>query len=277
VRFGVHLPQYGRAAGAASITRAAQQAEQLGFDDVWVSDHLAIPTGAPYPPPFLYEPVVTLTWAAAATTRVGLGTSVIVLPYRHPLHLAKEVASLDRLSGGRVVLGAAAGWLREEFTALGVPFEERGARTDDAIGALRACWEARPTEHDGPHYPLHDLQVLPQPTRRIPIWVGGASARALRRAVALGDGWHGTFLPAAETAPILARLRAERPEESFTLSMRVAWDGLATSADDMRRELDGFVGAGLQHLLVTPTQPDLDGWLQSVEALARLLLDTRGA
>src|SRR5207249_1255761 len=90
VRFGIHLPQYGRAAGPDAITRAARQAEDLGFDDVWVSDHLAVPTGQAYPPAFLYEPMIMLTWAAAATTRVGLGTSVLILPYRHPLHLAKE-------------------------------------------------------------------------------------------------------------------------------------------------------------------------------------------
>src|SRR5437764_11033209 len=119
VRFGVHLPQYGRAAGPESITRAARQAEELGFDDVWVSDHLAVPTGQQYPPAFLYEPVVALTWAAAATSRVGLGTSVLILPYRHPLHLAKELASLDDLSGGRVVLGAGAGWLKGEVEAHG--------------------------------------------------------------------------------------------------------------------------------------------------------------
>src|SRR3954447_22727677 len=146
MRFGIHLPQYGRAAGPEAITRAALQAEALGFADVWVSDHLAVPTGAPYPPPFLYEPVVALTWAAAATSTVGLGTSVLVLPYRHPLHLAKELASLDLLASGRLVLGAAAGWLEAEFDALGVPFSERGRRTDDTIDVLRACWEQRPVD-----------------------------------------------------------------------------------------------------------------------------------
>jgi probable F420-dependent oxidoreductase len=270
MRFGIHLPQYGRAASAEAVVRAAQQAEEIGFGDVWVSDHLAVPTGAPYPPPFLYEPVVTLTFAAAATSTVGLGTSVLVLPYRHPLHLAKELATLDVLSGGRLVVGAGSGWLEGEFEALGVPFAARGARTDEAIDALRACWERRPTDFEGPSVYLHDLQVLPQPGRRIPIWVGGHAAPALRRAITRGDGWHGTFRDAAATTPLLARLRRERPDPDFTLSMRVAWDGLSGDLDEFRRELDAFEAAGLQHLLASPVQGDLDAWLRSVDALAGL-------
>ena len=108
----------------------------LKFVRIRVYHDLAVPAAAPYPPAFLYEPVVTLTFAAAVTEHISLGTSVLVLPYRHPLHLAKELASLDRLSGGRLILGAAAGWLEGEFEALGVPFEERGARTDEALACL---------------------------------------------------------------------------------------------------------------------------------------------
>jgi probable F420-dependent oxidoreductase len=268
MRFGIHLPQYGRAAGPDAIARAARQAEELGFADVWVSDHLAVPTGVPYPPPFLYEPVIALTWAAAATSTVGLGTSVLVLPYRHPLHLAKELATLDLFSGGRLLLGAAAGWLEAEFVALGVPFAERGARTDESIDAIRACWEQRPVEHEGATFALHDLQVLPQPGRHIPIWIGGASPPALRRAIEKGDGWHGTFQRPDELAPTLRRLRDARPEETFTLSSRVGWDGLKGDLDAYRAEIEAFEGLGLQHLMASPAQGTLDDWLRSVEALA---------
>lgn len=275
MRLGVHLPQYGRAASGAAITRAARQAEELGLDDVWVSDHLAVPAGATYPPAFLYEPVVALTWAAAATERVGLGTSVLVLPYRHPLHLAKELATLDRFSGGRLILGAAAGWLEGEFEALGVPFAERGARTDEAIDALRACWEQRPVTFEGRTVRLDRMEVLPQPERRIPIWVGGMSAPSRRRAVERGDGWHATFTAADELAPVLKELRAARPDEAFTLSTRVGWDGLTDDAGELRRQLDAFAEAGLQHLLVSPRQNELDAWLKSVEALADLVAPYR--
>lgn len=277
MRFGIHLPQYGRAAGPEALTRAARQAEELGFADVWVSDHLAVPTGAPYPPAFLFEPVVTLSWAAAATSRIGLGTSVLVLPYRHPLHLAKELASLDVLSGGRLVVGAAAGWLRGEFEALGVPFAERGARADEAIDALRACWEQRPVSFDGPTVTLHDLQVLPQPGRRIPIWVGGVSPAALERAVLRGDGWHGNTADIAELERIVVRLRERRPEPTFTISTRAHWDGLSGDRDAYRRDLEGLDAAGVQHLLVGPVQNDLDSWLRSSEALAELFASAYGS
>lgn len=275
MKLGVHLPQFGRIAGPEAISRAARQAEDLGFDDVWVSDHLAIPDGMRYPPSFLYEPIPTLTWAAAATTRVGLGTSVLILPYRHPLHLAKELASLDQLSGGRVIVGAGSGWLEGEFEALGVPFAERGVRSDEAVDVLRACWEGDdPVTFSGPAVELKAMKVRPKPAHRIPIWIGGRAPAALRRAVERGDGWHGNVRP-AEAAPILQRLRRERPEESFVLSMRTGWDGLSTPADDIGRQAQDYIANGVQHLVAMPVQPDIDGWLRSVEALEKVLAPLR--
>jgi probable F420-dependent oxidoreductase len=274
MRFGIHLPQYGRAAGAEAITRVARHAEELGFDDLWVSDHLAVPSGAPYPPAYLFEPVVALTWAAAATSRIGLGTSVLVLPYRHPLHLAKELASLDVLAGGRLILGAAAGWLEGEFEALNVPFRERGQRTDEAIDAMRACWEQSPVTFDGPSVHIHDMKVQPQPARRIPIWIGGMSGAAVARALHRGDGWHGTFADPEEARPILDRLIAERPE-GFVISMRQNWDALTEDEAAIRGGIEAFAGLGVDHLLASPRQNDVDGWLRSVDRLLEITADYR--
>src|SRR5438105_3016692 len=124
---------------AEAIRRAAVQAEELGFADVWVSEHIIVPKDRAYPPSAIFwDPVLTLTWAAASTSRVGLGTSVLVLPMRHPLPLAKELATLQNLSEGRLILGAGGGWLEDEFEALGVPFRERGRRMDEGIALMRA-------------------------------------------------------------------------------------------------------------------------------------------
>src|SRR5437762_2737799 len=145
MRVGIHLPHIGRKAGPDAIRRAAIHAEELGFADVWTSEHIIIPRGAPYPPSALfYDPVLTLTWAAAFTKRVGLGTSVLVLPMRHPLPLAKELATLQNLSEGRLILGAGVGWMAAEFAALGVPFRERGRRMDEGIAMMRAVWDDDP-------------------------------------------------------------------------------------------------------------------------------------
>src|SRR5262249_26963989 len=143
-RFGIHLPHAGERATPALIRRFALQAEALGIADVWVSDHIIFPrTQFLRPLPF-YEPVVTLTWVAAVTQRVKLGTSVLVLPIRHPILVAKELATLQNLSNGRLILGAGVGWLEPEFAAVGAPFHARGRRMDEGVALMRAVWTQDP-------------------------------------------------------------------------------------------------------------------------------------
>jgi probable F420-dependent oxidoreductase len=270
MRFGVHLPQYGRAAGAEAIARAAQQAEELGLDDVWVSDHQVVPAGVSYPPAFLYEPLMTLAWAGASTRRVGLGTSVLVLPQYAPVALANALASLDSLSGGRLILGAGIGWLEGEFEALGASFRDRGQRMDEILSLLRACWERDPIEFEGRSYRVHGVRLLPRPARRVPIWLGGSSEAAYQRAIAHGDGFQLLRCTPEESRETIARLRRERPEPEFAISLRVDWDGLRDDADELRRRLDAYREAGVQHVLAVPAQSKLDDWLESVERLAGL-------
>jgi probable F420-dependent oxidoreductase len=266
VRFGIALPQFGPATPEA-LVRAAQQAEQLGFDDLWVGDHIAVPNGVPYPPSFLLEALATLSFVAAVTSRVRLGTSVLVLPLRQPLLLAKQLATIERLSHGRLVLGAGAGWLEGELAAFGVPMSSRGLIAEETIDALRACWASSPASFEGSTFSFRDLKVQPLPEHPIPIWYGGHGEVAVRRAIAKGDGWQGAFIGPADAAPLVRRLREGRPEPSFTLSIRLNADGLTSDLDRFRKDVEGLASAGIDHVLTSPTQRDLDGWLRSVEAL----------
>jgi probable F420-dependent oxidoreductase len=269
MRVGIHLPQIGRKAGPEAIRRAAVQAEALGFDDVWTSEHIIVPKGAPYPPSAIfYDPVLTLTWAAAYTRKVGLGTSVLVLPMRHPLPLAKELATLQNLSEGRLILGAGVGWLEAEFMALGVPFRERGRRMDEGIAMMRAVWSKDPISFPARAIPavIADMRSLPQPVKPIPIWIGGSSEPALKRALRL-DGWHGSRVSPEAAEPIVKRLRAARLEPEFTISIRCGWDG--KDERSLATRLNGYRDAGVGHVLVEPSERALDDWLAAVDRVAR--------
>lgn len=270
MRIGIHLPQYGRASGPDAITRAARTAEELGFHHVWVSDHVVHPTEQDYPSAHLFDPFTTLTWAAAATESVRLGTSVIVAPHHVPLALANTLASLDRLSQGRVIAGIGVGWSRREIEALGFQFDQRGRRTDEIIDVLRAAWTEDPVSYHGELIDFADIRVQPQPGRPIPIWVGGSSEPAYRRACARGDGFHAIGLDPEGAAKVVERIRRDRPEPDFEISLRTGWDPLGMDPDQIRREYDGFGSAGIQAMICAPWQADIDDWLRSMERLAEL-------
>ncbi|WP_026411231.1 LLM class flavin-dependent oxidoreductase [Actinomadura oligospora] len=173
---GVNVPNFGPGTDPDRLAAWAQTVEGLGYDLLMVSDHVVITpdVARQYPAPF-YEPFTTLSWLAGVTRRIRLGTTVLVAPYRHPLLVARMAANLNRLSGGRLVLGVGAGWAREEFEALGVPFERRGELTGDLLREVRAAWQEHPDDYQG---------------GPIPVWVGGHSDAAMRRAVLYGDAWH---------------------------------------------------------------------------------------
>lgn len=269
MQLGIHLPHIGRKASPDMIRRAAIEAEELGFDDVWVSEHIIVPADAPYPPSATFwDPVLTLTWAAAATSRVRLGTSVLVLPLRHPLPLAKELATLQNLSQGRLILGAGVGWLEAEFDALGVPFRERGRRMDEGIAMMKAVWSQDPVTFEARTIPavIRGMRSQPQPVAPIPVWIGGSSDAALRRALRL-DGWHGSRVGPADAAAIVKRLRAERPGREFTVSLRItcAADTVGTLAGTLRAYQD----AGVDHVLAAPEDRGISAYLATAQAVRR--------
>jgi alkanesulfonate monooxygenase SsuD/methylene tetrahydromethanopterin reductase-like flavin-dependent oxidoreductase (luciferase family) len=190
VLIGVNVPNFGPGTSPALLRDWARTVEGLGFDLLMVSDHVVVTpdVAEQYPAPF-YEPFTTLSWLAGITERIILGTTVLIAPYRHPLLVARMAANLAELSGGRLVLGVGAGWARQEFAALGVPFDRRGKLTDDLITTLREAWR------DDGYRAGH-----------IPIWVGGLSDSALRRAVRLGDAWHPLRQTPQQWQESLARL-----------------------------------------------------------------------
>ena len=203
---GVNVPNFGPGTEPGVLRRWAQTVEGLGFDLLMISDHIAVTADVAeqYPAPF-YEPFTTLAWLAGITGRIRLGTTVLIVPYRHPLLIARMAANLNDLSGGRLVLGVGSGWARQEFDALGVPFQQRGKLTDDHLRAVRAAWADQQDYRSG----------------QIPIWVGGNSDAGLRRAVRLGDAWH----PLRFTMPW----------------MRAAVPRMTAFADEQRQPVPGLV------------------------------------
>ncbi len=245
MRLGVHLPQFREPVPGPVLAEAARAAERAGADDLWVSDHLLLPVGSERPPALFHDPLTVLTWAAAVTSGVGLGTSVLVAPYRHPVVLAKALASLDALSGGRVIAGLASGWMRSEFDALGVPFGERGRRTDAAIATCRALWAGEVVDGG---------RLLPPPARPggPPVWIGGDSDAGVRRAARIGDAWHTTVSEPGRLAGRLAALDRALAARGRTRADLLVSVRVRAGADRVAELAPVLRGMGVDHLLVDP-------------------------
>ena len=271
IEVGIHLPQYGRVAGAEAMGRAARFAEARGFAGLWVSDHLVQPADQGYPSPYLFDPLVALTWAAAQTSSIGLGTSVLVAPQHNPLELANQLASLDHLSGGRLTVGVGVGWSAGEYAALGYEFGDRGDRLDEMLDLWRVVWRDDPASFHGRFTSFDDLRVLPKPAHEIQIWVGGSGPRARRRAVEKGDGFHLIGLDPDEVRAPIEALRAERPDPGFRISLRTGWDPQGMDHGRIRDERERYEAAGVSYVVAAPWRNDLDAWLRSMEQLADLV------
>jgi probable F420-dependent oxidoreductase len=295
MQFGLSLPHFQQVASPEAIRRVAQRAEQMGYDGIWVSDHIVIPASAVdrFGSVF-YEPLTVLAYAAACTTRIRLGTTVIILPYRNPVVTAKVLSTLDVLSGGRVTAGMAVGWTEDEFKALGVPFQERGALSDEYLAAFKTLWTQEKPAFHGQYVHFENIAFEPKPVQKphIPIWIGGNSKRAIRRAVALGDGWHPTRPLVEDVRAGVAYLRdvcAQRGRDPKSLQIAVRqplkfYDGAAASIK--RRPLLGstqkiiadigqYQAAGVQYFMLDTfysapelAQETVDSMLATIERFA---------
>jgi len=189
VHLGASLPNFGPGSSPDGIRGTVEAAEEAGFDSVWVTEHIAVGPEGVDPYGRVFDSLVTLGWIAGWTEKVGLGTSIVLVPLHNPYRLAKEVATLQGISGGRLRLGVGMGWHRDEFEFMGVPFDGRGRRGDEAIRLMRALWRGDP-EFEGELWSYRNATSEPHPSPIPELWVGGSSDRALRRARALGDVWH---------------------------------------------------------------------------------------
>jgi probable F420-dependent oxidoreductase len=294
MQFGVHLPHFDRFGTPENIGRMAEAAEAFGLDDVWVSDHIVATSalvgtfGASF-----FEALTVLTYAAAVTSTVRLGTSMIIAPYRDPLVTAKTVATLDQLSHGRVIFGVAPGWLEPEFAALGQPFAERGAQTDEHLRVYIEAWTKDAPEFHGRYRTFNAIQFEPKPMQKPypPLWIGALTPRGIRRAVEFGDGWQpvGTSVAATKAGiETLRRIadRRGRALDRFTISVRLpmgfsdtASDDngrLFTTADDMVARLAAYRDLGVSHVLLdqflhVPHEPGvtIDTFVRAMERFAR--------
>ena len=201
VQYSFRLPNadyLGFPANTEAIVQTAVKAEELGFDALFVNDHVIV-DDAPRSEPWrnVYDPLVVLSYVAALTSRVMLGTSVLIMPYRNPIVTAKMIATLDQMSGGRAVAGVGSGWNEVEYNALGVPFRQRGARTTEYLRIWQACWAPGPTTFHGRFFNFDNMHVNPKPLQQPhpPLWIGGSSQASLRRAARFGAIWQPTPTP----------------------------------------------------------------------------------
>jgi probable F420-dependent oxidoreductase len=265
------LPNYGDKISARQLVDISRSAEEAGFDSVWATDHIIMPAELREPYGQLLEPLITLASVAAATDELWVGTSCIVLAQRNPILLAKQAAALDVFSKGRVILGLGAGWAKPEFRFLNADFETRGRVMDESIRLMRSLWKDDVVNFEGEFFRVKDAIFLPKPVRRdIPVWIGGNGPTAIRRTIALGDGWH----PVGPEVELFRRgaERIRRSKRAATLSMRMTTDlrkkrppyagannerrtAVSGSPAEIRKEIDAYVEAGLEYYCASINHP----------------------
>ncbi len=269
MKFGIIFANAGPLGEPELARGLAQLAEEDGFESLWTVEHTVVPTGYESEYPYsddgkmpggddvaITDPLIWMAWVASITTRVRLATGILILPQRNPVILAKELATLDVLSGGRVELGIGVGWLREEFEALGVPFEGRGARADEYVGAMRSLWKGGETTFDGQFISYARVNCNPKPVQPagIPIVVGGHTPAAARRAGRLGDGFFpGRFRP-AELEPLLATMREAARDAGRDPDAIEVTAGGVFDLDGVKR----FADLGVSRVVIPPLGFDVE-------------------
>lgn len=286
MQFGIMLPHYKQVAATTAIKRVAMAAERLGYHSIWVSDHIVIPNEAidRFGEVF-YDPLAVLAYVAACTERVQLGSSVLILPYRNPIQVAKVTATVDNLSQGRLLVGVGVGALTAEFRTLHAPWEERGDYADEALRIFKELWTNPAPQFHGKYHQFTDIQCQPRPVQQPhpPLWIGGNSRRAVRRAAEFGDVWHPSRADVASITAMRPRLhslaeRAGRDPQAIGIAVRQpmklttaagalpAWPLVGTAASVVDA-VGRFRDAGVRHMVLDTfySIPELSG--ESVDSM----------
>jgi probable F420-dependent oxidoreductase len=260
------------------LAHLATTAEQVGVESLWTVEHVVIPQGYQSPYPYakdgkipggedvpIPDPLIPLGFVAALTKKIKLATGVVILPQRHPVYVAKEVATIDLLSGGRMILGIGSGWLKEEFDALGLEFKHRGARTDESIQALRALWSEGPSSFHGKHFNFGPAMSFPKPAQKngIPIHIGGHSPAAAKRAGRLGDG----FFPALGEIPKLQELFGIMHEATAQAGRNPGEIELSCMGRANPDSLKALEDIGISRVVIPPPGADKDKLTAGLEKL----------
>jgi probable F420-dependent oxidoreductase len=265
MKFGLAFANIGPYARPDAAATLARRAEDSGFESIWTVDHVVVPAGYrsryPYDPSgrlpsgeatVFPDPLIWLSYVAATTATLRLGTGILIVPQRNPLELAKQLATLDDLSGGRVILGAGIGWLEEEFKALGVPFAGRGQRTDEAIAAMRALWSEEEATFAGKTVSFERCFLRPQPPGgSVPVHIGGHSEAAARRAGRLGDGFFPFGVPVDQLPPLIDAMRRTAEESGRDPdAIEITVQCSVTMGDDARAEIEDLEKCGVSRIVL---------------------------
>jgi probable F420-dependent oxidoreductase len=268
---GVNLPNYSRLGNRDSIVAIADAAKALGYASLWTNDHVLVPISRPEPFGNVLESLTTLSYLAASTSRIRLGTGILVLPQRDPLLVAKQAATISHLSGGRLSLAVGVGYIKEEYAFLRADFGNRGHLADEYIAAMRELFESDAPEFQGQHINYSDVLFSPRPSARIPILVGGDSPAALRRAASLGDGWYGLWRSPHQVRESVAQIHEFGRPAQFEVSLTRVGSrlpdkdpetSLQGDADVILHKIQDYGEAGVDRLVIEPLSSDLDDFLR---------------
>lgn len=299
MKFGICLPIRLDAAASTNV-KIAKAAEALGFDSVWASDHVVIPARrSGIFTEYFYDPFTLLAFISSVTSRILLGTSVIILPYRNPLVTAKMAASLDVVSGGRLLFGVGPGWMREEFEALGIPYESRGRMTDEYIEIIKTLWEKDDPKYEGEFFTFYDVGFDPKPLQKPgpTVWIAGSSERAMRRAALYGNGWQPTGASPDDVAEGIQKIRsiavdAGREASGIKFSVRnrvkILGPGLETKSepnaptvftmrgtpDEIAECIQEYKSRGVSHMIFDPDAGDTKEIFDMMETLSKEVLSS---